>query len=85
MLGALQRSGGFSAITQSRRTSDYADREIDCQQAMGPGIQAILDRMIEADWTRDEAKRSIRRLIAADYMTHKETPGPKQSSRWRLP
>ena len=52
---------------------------------MGPGIQAILDRMIEADWTRDEAKRSIRRLIAADYMTHKETPGPKQSSRWRLP
>ncbi|AZO04601.1 hypothetical protein [Mesorhizobium sp. M2A.F.Ca.ET.043.02.1.1] len=59
-------------ISKPRRTGDYPDREIDCQEAMEPGFQAIIDCMIEADWDREEVKRALRRLIAADNMTQKE-------------
>jgi GrpB-like predicted nucleotidyltransferase (UPF0157 family) len=60
-------------ISPPRRAGDYPDREVDCQQAMEPGFQAILDCMAEAGWTREEAKRALRRLIAADNMAQKET------------
>ncbi|TPJ82300.1 hypothetical protein [Mesorhizobium sp. B2-6-2] len=59
-------------ITPPRRAAAYADREIDCQEAMEPGFQAIIDCVLEAGWTRAEAKRALRRLIAADNMTQKE-------------
>ncbi|CDX45323.1 conserved hypothetical protein [Mesorhizobium sp. SOD10] len=59
-------------ISTPRQQGRYADREIDCQEAMEPGFQAIIDCMIEAGWTRDEAKGSLRRLIAADNMAQKE-------------
>lgn len=59
-------------ISHPRRAADYPDREVDCQQAMEPGFQAIIDCMIEAGWKREEAKRALRRLIAADNMTQKE-------------
>ncbi|MER8405683.1 hypothetical protein NKH16_13175 [Mesorhizobium sp. M1307] len=54
------------------RQGDYADRQIDCQEAMEPGFQAIADCMIEAGWTRGAIMRSLKRLIAADHMTQKE-------------
>lgn len=59
-------------IGRPRREGDYADREIDCQEAMEPGFQAIVDCMLKAGWTRGEVMRSLRRLIAADNMTQKE-------------
>ncbi|MER9125437.1 hypothetical protein NKH81_20480 [Mesorhizobium sp. M0959] len=59
-------------ITPPRRQGEYADREIDCQEAMEPGFQAIVDCMLEAGWTRAETMQSLRRLIAADNMTQKE-------------
>ncbi|ESX64167.1 MULTISPECIES: hypothetical protein [unclassified Mesorhizobium] len=59
-------------ISPPRRHGEYADREIDCQEAMEPGFQAIVDCMIDAGWTRGEIMRSLRRLIAADNMTQKE-------------
>ena len=59
-------------ISRPRREGDYADREIDCQEAMEPGFQAIVDCMVDAGWTRGEVMRSLRRLIAADNMTQKE-------------
>ncbi|TIX29995.1 MAG: hypothetical protein E5V37_18485 [Mesorhizobium sp.] len=59
-------------ISRPRREGDYADREIDCQEAMEPGFQAIVDCMLEAGWARGEVMRSLRRLIAADNMTQKE-------------
>ncbi|PBC09223.1 hypothetical protein [Mesorhizobium sp. WSM3859] len=59
-------------IRKPRRTGVYPDREVDCQEAMEPGFQAIIDCMIEAGWTREEAKRALRRLIAADNMAQKE-------------
>jgi hypothetical protein len=40
---------------------------------MEPGFQAILDCMGEAGWTREQAKRAVRGLIAADNMAQKET------------
>lgn len=59
-------------IGKPRRIGDYPDREVDCQEAMEPGFQAIIDCMVEAGWTREEAKRGLRRLIVADNMTQKE-------------
>ncbi|WP_287160537.1 hypothetical protein [Mesorhizobium sp.] len=59
-------------IKKPRRHHDYADREIDCQEAMEPGFQAIVDCMVDAGWTRGEVMRSLRRLIASDNMTQKE-------------
>ena len=60
-------------ISQPRGTGDYPDREIDCQQAMEPGFQAIVDCTVEVGWTRGEVMRALRRLIAADNMAQKET------------
>ncbi|AGB43385.1 hypothetical protein Mesau_00901 [Mesorhizobium australicum WSM2073] len=51
---------------------DYADRALDCQEAMEPGFQAIIDCMLEVGWTRSETLRALKRLIAADNMTQKE-------------
>lgn len=59
-------------IRAPKRPHDYADRDIDCQEAVEPGFQAIVDCMLEAGWTRGEIVRSLRRLIAADNMTQKE-------------
>lgn len=59
-------------ISAPRNAGEYADREVDCQEAMEPGFQAIVDCMLEAGWTRGEVIRSLRRLIAADNMAQKE-------------
>ena len=49
-------------ISRPREANDYPDRVIDCQEAMEPGFQAIVDCMLQ----------SLKRLIAADNMTQKE-------------
>ncbi|RUV30166.1 MAG: hypothetical protein E5V72_02895 [Mesorhizobium sp.] len=54
-------------IRSPRRQEEYADREIDCQEAMDPGFQAIVDCMLEAGRTRGEIMRSLRRLIALGH------------------
>ena len=59
-------------INAPRHAGEYSDREIDCQEAMEPGFQAIVDCMLEAGWNRGEVMRSLRRLVAADNMTQKE-------------
>ncbi|MER9749896.1 hypothetical protein [Mesorhizobium sp. M0140] len=59
-------------INPPSRQDEYQDRAIDCQEAMEPGFQAIVDCMIEAGWTRGEILRALKRLIAADNMTQKE-------------
>ncbi|MBZ9844065.1 hypothetical protein [Mesorhizobium sp. CA5] len=59
-------------ISGPRREGDYPDREVDCQEAMEPGFQAIVDCMLEAGWARGEVLRSLRRLIAADNLIQKE-------------
>ena len=59
-------------ISAPRNDRDYPDREIDCQEAMEPGFQAIVDCMREVGWQRGEVMRSLRRLIAADNMAQKE-------------
>ncbi|MDX8449923.1 hypothetical protein [Mesorhizobium captivum] len=59
-------------INPPRHQHGYIDREIDCQEAMEPGFQAIVDCMLEAGWAHGEVMRSLRRLIAADNMTQKE-------------
>ncbi|WP_246673022.1 MULTISPECIES: hypothetical protein [unclassified Mesorhizobium] len=66
-------------INPPRHTRDYSDREIDWQEAMEPGFQAIVDCMLEVGWTRGETLRALKRMIAADNMTQKETPGRKRS------
>lgn len=64
--------GGSEMISRPREPNDYPDRVIDCQEAMEPGFQAIVDCMLEAGWSRGETLRSLKRLIAADNMTQKE-------------
>lgn len=59
-------------INPPKGQEEYQDRDIDCQKAMEPGIQAIVDCMREAGWTRGEILRALKRLIAADNMTLKE-------------
>ncbi|MDX8492507.1 hypothetical protein RFN29_13050 [Mesorhizobium sp. VK22B] len=59
-------------INAPRHGGEYADREVDCQEAMESGFQAIVDCMLEAGWQRGEVMRALRRLVAADNMTQKE-------------
>jgi len=47
-------------ISQPRHSYEYTDREIDCQEAMEPGFQAIVDCMLDAGWARGEVMRSLR-------------------------
>jgi hypothetical protein len=63
---------GLPLINKPRHAGDYPDRAVDCQEAMEPGFQAIIECMVEAGWTREEAKRALRLLIAADNVTQKE-------------
>ena len=67
-----QLFGGGEMISRPREANDYPDRVIDCQEAMEPGFQAIVDCMLEAGWSRGETLQSLKRLIAADNMTQKE-------------
>ncbi|RUW62113.1 hypothetical protein [Mesorhizobium sp. M7A.F.Ca.US.008.03.1.1] len=60
-------------ISPPKRQGEYQDRAIDCQEAMEPGFQAIVDCMLEAGWKRGETMRAFKRLIAADNMTQKES------------
>ncbi|MBB6411895.1 hypothetical protein [Mesorhizobium sangaii] len=59
-------------INPPRHQEEYQDRSIECQEAIEPGFQAIVDCMLEVGWTRGEILRSLKRLIAADNMTQKE-------------
>ncbi|TIU01167.1 MAG: hypothetical protein E5W55_01115 [Mesorhizobium sp.] len=59
-------------ISPPRSAVAYPDRELECQEAMEPGFQAIVDCMLQAGWQRSEVMRSLRRLIVADSMTQKE-------------
>ncbi|MDF3217952.1 hypothetical protein EN962_19145 [Mesorhizobium sp. M7A.F.Ca.CA.001.09.2.1] len=59
-------------INPPKQQEDYADRPLDCQEAMEPGFQAIIDCMLEVGWTRGETLRALKRLIAVDNMTQKE-------------
>lgn len=59
-------------VNPPKRQDDYQDRAIDCQEAMEPGFQAIVDCMLEAGWTRGETLRALKRLIAANNMAQKE-------------
>jgi hypothetical protein len=60
-------------IDPPRNQTEYPDREIDCQMAMEPGFQAIVESMMEVGWSRGEVMKALRRLIAADNMAQKET------------
>lgn len=59
-------------ISAPKHDREYVDRDVDCQEAMEPGFQAIVDCMLEAGWSRGEVKRSLRRLIAADNAAQRE-------------
>lgn len=59
-------------ISPPKRPGEYPDREVDCQKAMEPAFQKIVNCMLEAGWARGEIMRSLRRLISADNMTQKE-------------
>ncbi|RWO03435.1 MAG: hypothetical protein EOS07_34190 [Mesorhizobium sp.] len=50
-------------IRPPRRQGEYADREIDCQEAMEPGFQAIVGCMLE----RLDAPREAQLAIAHAY------------------
>jgi hypothetical protein len=46
-------------INPPKRPDEYPDREIDCQEAMEPSFQAVVDCMLLAGWTRGEIVRSL--------------------------
>ncbi|RWH61337.1 MAG: hypothetical protein EOQ83_21600 [Mesorhizobium sp.] len=58
-------------ISAQRQIGDYSDREIDFQEAIEPGFQAVIDCMLDAGWLRGEVTRSFCRLT--DNMTQKES------------
>lgn len=60
-------------IEPPKNQSEYPDRHIDCQEAMEPGFQAIVECMVEAGWNRGEVMKALRRLIGADNMAQEET------------
>jgi hypothetical protein len=60
-------------IEPPKNQDDYPDRALDCEEAMEPGFQAIVECMMEVGWNRGEIMRALRKLIAADNMAQKET------------
>lgn len=45
-----------------RQAEAYADRALDCEEAMEDGLAALEGQAIEAGWTRDETLLAVRRL-----------------------
>ena len=72
-------------ITAPKHNREYTDREIDCQEAMEPGFQVIVDCMLEAGWKPagrvEKSCAPYGRLIAADNMAQKESARLEGGSR----
>ncbi|MET3593272.1 hypothetical protein ABID26_002669 [Mesorhizobium shonense] len=62
-------------IMAPKQEGDYADREIDCQEAMEPGFQAILDCMLDAGWQRGEVDAGV---TASDRRRQHDAEGKRQ-------
>jgi hypothetical protein len=58
-------------IGPPRRQGEYPDREVDCQEAMEPGFQAIVDCIWRPAGRAGRSCARCARLIAADNMTQK--------------
>ncbi|KQZ19379.1 hypothetical protein ASD50_07815 [Mesorhizobium sp. Root552] len=52
-------------IDPPRSQDDYPDRDIDCQEALEPAFQLLMVDALSYGWSPDEARRALRKLIAA--------------------
>lgn len=56
-------------ITPPRSKECYADRRIDCQEAMETAFQDMVEEMKLVGWSAREIRVAVRALVAADERT----------------
>ncbi|TCQ27435.1 hypothetical protein [Rhizobium sp. PP-CC-3G-465] len=46
-------------IKEPREKGDYADRTLDCREAIGAKVQQVTEAAMHAGWTREEIKAAF--------------------------
>ncbi|MGO4560946.1 hypothetical protein [Rhizobiales bacterium 3FA27D7] len=48
-----------------KRQDPYPDRQIDCQEALEPGFQILVEEMMAVGWSCDEIRQAFVGLMSA--------------------
>ncbi|MFD9902611.1 hypothetical protein [Mesorhizobium sp. NPDC059025] len=48
-----------------KRQDPYPDRQIDCQEALTPGFEILIEELTAVGWTRDEIRAAFVALLSA--------------------
>lgn len=73
-----------------KRQDPYPDRQIDCQEALTPGFEILMDELIAVGWTSEEVRAAFVALLSANDLTQEanaelETELAIMRARMRLP
>ncbi|MEO4000291.1 hypothetical protein [Mesorhizobium sp. CAU 1732] len=60
-------------INPPKRQGVYPDRDVDCQEAMEPMFQTMVEEMFVVGWSPVEINIALRRLINANRSARIET------------
>ncbi|MFD9897353.1 hypothetical protein [Mesorhizobium sp. NPDC059025] len=52
-----------------KRQDPYADRQIDCQEALTPGFDVLFEELVAVGWTREEIRVAFVALLSARDLT----------------
>lgn len=77
-------------FTPPKRQDPYPDRQIDCQEALTPGFEILIDELTAVGWTREEVRAAFVALLTANDLTQEanaelETELAIMRARMRLP
>lgn len=66
----------YSIITEvepPKRQDPYPDRQIDCQEALEPHFQKLMEKMFAHGWASGETRKAFFQLVAAHRRAEEET------------
>lgn len=52
-----------------KRQDPYPDRQIDCQEALTPGFEILIEELMAVGWTREEVRAAFVALLSANDLT----------------
>jgi len=52
-----------------KRQDPYPDRQIDCQEALTPGFEILIDELTAVGWTREEIRGAFVAQLSARDLT----------------
>lgn len=53
-----------------KRQDPYPDRQIDCQEALTPGLEVLFEELMAVGWTREEVRAAFVALLSANDLSN---------------